>query len=192
MAKGISTIIFMLILGLAFTAQAQTNQEQVQMTDKKILIAYFSHSGNTREVANQIQALTGGELFEVKTVKQYSTNYNTVVQEAREEQDNGARPELAVKVDNMADYDIVILGYPNWWGTIPMGLFTFLEAYDFAGKTIAPFCTHEGSRMGGSARDIARLCPDATVVEGLPVRGGSVKNAGKDVEAWLRKLGLIG
>lgn len=192
MTKGIATIVFTLIMAWAFTAQAQTNQTQVQMTDKKILIAYFSHSGNTREVAGQIQALTGGDLFEVKTLRQYSTNYNTVLQEAREEQDNDVRPELSVSIDNWADYDMVILGYPNWWGTMPMALFTFLEQYDFSGKTIAPFCTHEGSRMGSSARDIARLSPNATVAEGLPIRGGSVKNAGNDVAAWLKKLGIIG
>lgn len=180
-----------LILSLAITAQAQTNQEQTNMNDKKILVAYFSHSGNTREVARQIQALTGGELFEIKTVQQYPAEYNAVVQQAKEEQNRDFRPELATNVDNMQDYDVIILGYPNWWGTIPMALFTFLEQYDFAGKTIVPFCTHEGSRMGSSVRDITRLCPNATIAEGLAIRGGGVKNAGSDLEAWLTKLELI-
>lgn len=179
-----------LMLALSTGVQAQTTQEQTKMNDQKILVVYFSHSGNTREVANQIQALTGADIFEVKTVRQYSSNYNTVTQEAQQEQNGDARPKLAAGIDNLADYDVVILGYPNWWGTIPMGLFTFLESYDFAGKTIAPFCTHEGSRMGSSVRDIAKLCPDATITEGLPIRGGSVKSAGDDVQAWLKKLGL--
>ncbi len=86
----------------------------------------------------------------------------------------------------MADYDIVYLGYPNWWGTMPMAVWTFLEAYDFSGKTIVPFCTHEGSRMGNSEQDIKKLCPEATVLKGLPIKGSDVEKADKNIEAWIR------
>jgi flavodoxin len=90
----------------------------------------------------------------------------------------------------MESYDVIYLGYPNWWGTFPMAVFTFLEAYDFSGKTIIPFCTHEGSGMGGSERDIKKLCPGARVEKGLPIKGGSVQGAEKEISSWLQKLGM--
>lgn len=87
----------------------------------------------------------------------------------------------------MDQYDTIILGYPNWWGTFPMAVFTFLEEYDFTGKTILPFCTHEGSGLGGSERDIKRICPTATVAKGLAIHGSNVKNANETIKAWLLK-----
>lgn len=94
-------------------------------------------------------------------------------------------------VDNIDSYDIIYIGYPNWYGTMPMVAFTFLEGYDFSGKTIAPFCTHEGSRIGSSERDIKKLCPDANVLSGLAIRGGSVERADKDIINWLKRLDLM-
>ena len=91
----------------------------------------------------------------------------------------------------MDDYDVIFLGYPNWWGTIPMPLYTFLEEYDFSGKTIIPFCTHEGSRLGSSVQDITALCPQSTILDGLAVRGGNVSDAQDDVTAWLQELEII-
>ncbi len=172
-------------------AQNSSSQEQMEMNNSKILVAYFSHSGNTKVIAEQIHKLAGGDIFEIKTVHQYPQDYNAVVKEAREEVDSNSRPELASSVENMAAYDIIILGYPNWWNTMPMGVFTFLEQYDFSGKTIVPFCTHEGSRLGNSVRDIAKLCPQAKVMEGLAIRGGTVTKAQADVADWLRKLAII-
>jgi flavodoxin len=156
----------------------------------KSLIAFFSHSGNTEVIANTIKENAGGDLFQIKTIESYPTNYNAVVDKARQEQDAGCRPELAIKVTDMDSYDVIYIGYPNWWSTIPMAIFTFFESYDFWGKTIIPFCTHEGSGMGRSARDIKKLCPNSNVLEGLAIRGSSVNRAGKDVAAWLRKLGI--
>jgi flavodoxin len=98
---------------------------------------------------------------------------------------------LAAKVENINSYDVVFVGYPDWWGTMPMAVFTFLEEYNFSGKTIVPFCTHEGSGLGRSVEDIRKLCPQSTIVEGLAVRGSSVKNAQNDVSDWLRKIGMI-
>jgi flavodoxin len=158
----------------------------------KILIAYFSHSGNTRTIAGEIQKITGGALFEISTVTPYPKDYNTVVNIARREQDQNNRPRLAVELDGMQAYEVVFLGYPNWWSTMPMAVFTFLESYNFSGKTILPFCTHEGSRMGHSESDIARLCPRATVSGGLAVTGASVKNARDDVTRWIEKAGIKG
>jgi flavodoxin len=94
-------------------------------------------------------------------------------------------------VADMDSYEVIYLGYPNWWGTMPMAVFTFLDSYDFSGKTIIPYCTHEGSGMGSSERDIKKLCPHAKVLSGLAIKGGTVGKADKDLANWLRKLDLI-
>lgn len=157
----------------------------------KVLIAYFSHSGNTRIVAETIQKLTGGDLFAIETVTPYPQDYNTVVEIAKREQTANERPALTAQVADMASYDTLILGYPNWWSTIPMPVFTFLEGYNFSGKVILPYCTHEGSAMGHSERDIARLCPGAEVKSGLPIRGSSVHAAQAAVSDWLKRSGVL-
>lgn len=153
-----------------------------------VLIAYFSKTGNTETIANMIAGQTGGELFKVETVIPYPEDYDETVDIAREEQDNDARPELSTHVEDMSQYDIIYLGYPNWWGTMPQAMFTFLEEYDFSGKTTIPFCTHGGSALGRSEGDIASLVPDATLLERLAVRGTDVDNAQADVEEWISSL----
>jgi flavodoxin len=101
----------------------------------------------------------------------------TRLDQAKREQQANLRPELTGQVQNMDSYDVIFIGYPNWWGTMPMPVFTFLAEHDFAGKTIVPFCTHEGSRMGRSVKDIAAACPGAIVLEGVAIRGSEVQNA---------------
>lgn len=166
---------------------------------KKCLIAYFSRKGqnyvngsivnllvgNTEVAAKIAQEVTGGDLFEISAVKTYPVDYTETTEVAQDEKRNNERPELAAHVDNIEEYDVIILGYPNWWGTMPMAVFTFLEEYDFAGKTILPFCTHEGSGMGGSERDIKRICPSAKVEKGIAIHGGSVKSAAGTIKSWL-------
>jgi flavodoxin len=161
-------------------------------TGGKILVAYFSWGGNTRLIANQIHQSVGGDIFEIKTVTPYPTQYTPTTEVAKREQQADARPILAARVNNMDSYDVIFLGYPNWWGTIPMALFTFLEQYDFSGKTIIPFCTHEGSALGRSVSDITKLAPQATVLEGLAVRGGRVggDSARDAVTQWLNRLDI--
>lgn len=161
------------------------------MNNKKILVAYFSLSGNTCKAARQLQSLTGADFLEVKAAKQYAANYNAVVQEAKEEKAAEARPELVGGIDNMAAYDVIILGYPIWWWTMPMAMFTFLEQYDFSGKIIAPFCTHGGTSFGESLGDIARLAPGAAIAEGLSLRDSSVDRAQSDIKDWLQKLEIL-
>lgn len=165
----------------------------------KTLIAYFSRAGNnyvggsiinlpignTETAAKMIEELIGGDLFQISPVKTYSEDYNTCTEEAKKELRADARPELASYPESIHGYDTIILGYPNWWGTMPMPVWTFLERFDFSGKTILPLCTHEGSGMGHSEADIKKLCPGATVKKGLAIRGGSVKNAGKEIAACL-------
>jgi len=169
------------------------------------LIAYYSRPGNnyvngnivnlpvgnTEVAAKMIQKRTGGDLFRIDTVKDYPVDYTEATDVAKEELRQNARPELSGRVDNLAGYDVVFLGYPNWWGTMPMAVFTFLEGCYFSGKTIVPFCTHEGSGMGRSERDIRKLCPDARVSTGLPIRGGGVQEAEEDIATWLGSLGGI-
>jgi len=165
---------------------------QAQAASKKILVVYFSHSGNTREIANQIHKNVGGDVFEIQPVTPYPTDYNTVVNQAKQELNNPAyKPALKAKVNNIKQYDIIFIGYPNWWGTYPAPVKTFLSEYDLSGKTIVPFCTHEGSRLGRSVSDLKLLCPKSTILEGLAVRGSDVKKAQNDVAQWLRKLKLI-
>lgn len=159
----------------------------------KILIAYFSKTNNTGTVAGHIQSLVGGDLFQVAAKKPYPADYRETTRVAREELDNDERPELAaaLSAEDMEKYDVIFLGYPIWWGTFPMAMFTFLERYDLSGKTIVPFCTHERSGIARSPADIEKLCPDSTVLRGLAVRGGAVGSARNDVADWLRRLGYI-
>lgn len=157
----------------------------------RTLVVYFSRTNNTRIVAEQIHGLVGGDLFRVVPKTPYPEDYRETTRIARAELDNDARPEVAetIPVGEMDKYDVIFLGYPIWWGTMPMAYFTFLEQYDFSGKTVIPFCTHGGSGLGRSTADIARLCPGATIREGLAIRGASAGQAGDDVADWLRKLG---
>ena len=155
-----------------------------------ILVVYFSHSGNTREIAGQIQAITGGDILEIQSQKPYPKDYDAVVEQARIELDSGYIPVLKAKIKNIEKYETVIIGYPNWWATIPAPVKTFLSEYDFSGKSIAPFCTHEGSGLGRSVTDISKLCAGAKMLEGLEIRGSGVKNAQSKVSEWLRKIKL--
>ncbi|WP_199172669.1 flavodoxin [Petrotoga sp. 9PWA.NaAc.5.4] len=155
--------------------------------NKKILIAYFSWDGNTKTIAEKIQSQKGGDLFEVRTAKPYSSNYQTVLREAKREQQEGMKPELITHVENMDEYDIIILGYPNWWGTIPMPIVSFLEEYDFSGKTILPFCSHGGGELGRSVSDITKLVPNAKVGRGLPIYYSGGSDLDSKIKKWLEE-----
>lgn len=150
-----------------------------------ILIAYFSKTGNTEEVANRIQELTGGDLFRIETAQPYPEDYTETTQIAQEELENNARPELTGEVENMEDYDTLFIGYPIWWHTAPMAVYTFLESYDLSGKTVIPFCTSGGSDIEESMPAIQELCPDSNILEGLTA------NNLDDVEPWIESLGVL-
>lgn len=141
--------------------------------------------GNTEIAASIIKELTDADLFQIVPQQAYSKSYNTCIAEAQADQKRNARPELKNWLDRLDGYDKIYLGYPNYWGTMPMAVFTFLEHYDFAGKTIKPFCTHEGSGLGSSVGDIKRLCPKAVVEKGIAIRGGTAKQSVKDIQKWL-------
>lgn len=140
--------------------------------------------GNTEVAANMIAEVTGADLFKLEPVVEYSTDYTECTNEAAEDKRKNARPDLIKYPDSLDAYDTIYLGYPNYWGTAPMAVFTFLERYDFSGKTIKPFCTHEGSGMGSSERDIKKSCPGATVEKGLAIHGADVNSAKKAIEKW--------
>ena len=153
--------------------------------DGKILIAYFSWGGNTKGVAEEIRRQTGADLFEITMVNPYSSDYNTVLDEAQRDQKAQARPELASHVENMEQYDTIMIGYPNWWASIPMPVASFLEEYDFSSKTILPFCSHGGGRFGQSLTAIAKLVPDAAMGEALSVHYSGGSELPDDVAEWL-------
>ena len=163
---------------------AHPDQNEVNM----ILVVYFSHSGNTREIADQIHKYVGGDIFEIQAVDPYPDDYDAVVKQARQELDSGYKPTLKTKLKDIKPYDVVFIGYPNWCGTIPAPVRVFLSEYDLSGKTIVPFCTNEGSGLGRSVEDLSKLCPKATLLDGLALRGSTVKTAQNKVSEWLRKI----
>lgn len=163
---------------------------------RKVLIAYYSRTGNTKEIADQIQMQTGGDLFQLQTVHTYPAEYRATTDQAKRELERNFRPQLVSDVPNIASYDTIFVGYPNWWGTFPMAYFTFFEKYRFAGKVLIPFCTHEGSGLGGSVADMRKLCPNAQIREGIAIRGGNsgtVRSsaARQEVSQWLRQLNVL-
>ena len=147
--------------------------------------------GNTEVIARKIKGLTGSDLFQIETVKPYPKDYTETTRVSQDELSQNARPELTETIADIDSYEVIYLGYPNWWGTMPMAVCTFLDSYDFSGITIVPYCTHEGSGLGSSERDIKKLCPTAKVLSGLAIKGGTVGRADNDVATWLKRLGLI-
>ena len=174
----------------------------MEFNNKKVLIAFFSRNGdnysngaivnlevgNTEIIANMIQKHTGGELFKIDTVKDYPQDYMKTTEVAKEELNNGEYPELSNYLDDIEDYDFIFLGYPNWWSTMPMAVFSFLEHYNFDNKIIIPFCTHEGSGMGRSENDIKKFAPNSEIAKGLAIKGSLVNNSEKIVLDWINNL----
>ena len=158
----------------------------------KVLIAFFSWGGNTRGIAHEIQRQTGYDIFEIEPIPAYSDDYNTVLMEAQRDQHNQARPEIEGHVDNMDTYDTILLGYPNWWASIPMPIASFLEEYDFTGKRIIPFCSHGGGRFGQSLTAIAKLASASNIGTGLSVHYSGGSSLPSDIAAWLEGNGLTG
>jgi formylglycine-generating enzyme required for sulfatase activity/flavodoxin len=156
----------------------------------KTLIAFFSWGGNTKGIAQQIQRRSGADLFEITLTKPYSSDYSTALDEAQRDQRRQARPEIAGKVSNIEQYGVILLGYPNWWASIPMPIATFLEQYDFSGKTIIPFCSHGGGRLGQSVTAIAKLAPSSVIGEPLSVHYSGGGSLGSDIAKWLEANGV--
>lgn len=169
------------------TEEENSNQEN---GSGKTLVLYFSMSGNTERVANFIHEAVGGDIIKLETEQTYPSDYNELVDYAQEEQRENARPTLSTKIDNIDEYDTIFLGYPNWWGDMPMPIYSFLDEYDLSGKTIAPFITHGGSGLSGTPRNIAEEEPDATVTDGLAIRDDDSADSQADVNEWLSEIGF--
>ena len=171
----------------------------------KTLIAFFSRAdenyfggamryvkvGNTEIVAGIIKDLIPADTFKIEMKNPYSPVYMTCIEEAKKDLRAKARPELVSMPESIDEYDTVILAYPNYWGTMPMAVYTFLENFDFSGKTILPLCTNEGSGMGSSEREIKKTCPGANVKKGLPITGSAAASSKSSVERWLKANGLM-
>ena len=170
-----------------------------------VLVVYFSHAGenysvgvieegNTAKMGKIIAEQMGADIFELVPVVEYPMDYDSCLDVATEEQRTNARPEYVDEIENWDQYDTVFIGYPIWWGEIPNIVYTFMEAYDFTGKNVIPFNTHEGSGQARSQRDIEELLTSATVLKGLAVRGSKAQNdaegTGADVANWLKSIGL--
>lgn len=179
-------------------------KNEIMDKEKKVLVTFFSHTGenysvgyiekgNTHIIAEMIAEAAGGAMFEIVPVSGYPKSYNACIDVAKKEQAASARPEIEEDIA-VEDYDIIFVGYPNWWGDMPMPVYTFIEKHSWNGKTVVPFCTHEGSGLSGTERKIAVACKGATVQKGLAVRGSAAQNsreqAKKSVVSWLSGLGL--
>ena len=177
------------------TACAQNNNKNTSdMNGKKILVAYFSWSGNTAEAAKPIAQKPGADLFEIVRVKPYPTDYEPCTEDAKAEKERGERPEITARVENMAQYDVVFVCAPVWWYTAPMPVFTFLEQYDFAGKTVIPFCTAY-SGPSSTLRDIVKATPKSDHRDGICVVTKEMGGKGMDrkhgeIDKWLAGMGF--
>ena len=200
MKRKVFTLLAILAAALPAISQAQNITKD--MKDKKVLVAFFSRTGenyavghiekgNTHIVAEMIAEETGGTLFQIEPVMPYPDDYDECVDIAKKELETNARP--AVKGDiAVEDYDIIFIGYPNWWGNMPMAVYTFIEKHDWNGKTVVPFCTHEGSGLSDTERKLKNACKGASVQKGLAVHGTTAQNsreqARKTVENWLERV----
>ena len=165
---------------------------------KNILIVYYSRKGqnywagsiknlpkgNTAVAAEFIQKAVGGDIFEIDTVNPYPEDYTACINQAKAELRSKARPEIKKYLDSIEKYDTIFVGFPNWWGTMPMCMFTFLEHYDFGGKTVIPFCTNEGSGMGSSEKDLKKVCKGADLKPGLSITGNRVNQMESQIKTW--------
>ena len=166
----------------------ETNQNE---NSANSLVVYFSWSGNTENVAEAIAEQTGSDIFKIIPETPYSDDYNTVIDVAQSEQRSNARPSISGSISNIEQYDVIYVGFPNWWGDMPMILYTFFDTYDLSGKTVAPFCTSGGSGLSNTVNTIKELEPSADVLNGLHIGSGSASNPDNAVSKWLTELGLI-
>lgn len=194
----------------------ETNKELAQVETPKMLVAYFTYAenaqlssdvdvsssasiqryndnltGNVGLMAHAIADLTGAELFSILTINKYPDNYDDTVDQGQQENTEQVRPELAAQIEKLQEYDVIFLGYPNWWYDMPMAMYSFLEAYDLSGKTIVPFSTSGGSGFSDTIETITAVQPQAILEEGLTIHSSNIENAQEDVQAWLKELGYI-
>ena len=194
-------LLTLAVLGYNLSVFAQNTKGE---GNAKVLVSFFSHTGenygvgviekgNTHIVAEMIAEETGGKLFEIATVKPHPKTYKECVDVAKKEKESSARPALKADIA-IDDYDVIFIGYPNWWGEMPMAVYSFIEKHNWQGKKVVPFCTHEGSGLSSTEQSLKKACKGATVLSGLAMRGTTAQNeranAGKDVKTWLARLNI--
>lgn len=193
--KAVLSTFLMAMMSVSCNAGEPENENQdndrIDGTDKKMLVVYYSWSGNTRTIAQYIQEATGADIFEVELTDPFSTDYNTVAQEYREDNRTGTNRKLKNKVENLSDYDIIFLGAPIWGGTRALPVKSFLLEHDLSDKTVAPFTTHGGGGAGSCFNDMKREAPKAKFLEGLALAGSQADNSKNTVERWLNSIGVL-
>lgn len=205
--KLILIVVLIIALGGFFLFKNNNGgKTMAEVSNHKVLVAYFSRTGeqysvgnitegNTAIIAKMIANKTGGDLFEIKVKNDnYPKGYTALTEYAQQEKRNNARPEIVDKVNNFTDYDTIFIGYPNWWGDMPMPVYTFLESYDFTDKNIVPFCTHEGSGLGGTQNKVQNAAKGSKLLDGFAIYGHTAQNdrteAEKQVTQWLKGIGF--
>lgn len=193
------------------SVSGQQTPVTVSRTEGKVLVAYFSVpetdgvdassgasrlvtdgklQGNTEYVATVVSEATGGELFEIKTVHTYPGSHKALIDAAKKESDENARPKLATHIRSLKEYDVIFVGFPNWWYDMPKPLYTFFDEYDFSGKTVVPFCTHGGSRFSSAIKTIREMEKNATVLDGYAIARDRVGNSKEGILKWLERIGM--
>ena len=198
--RKITLLLAGILLSIAcYGYQKNVTKSDLMMNKGKILIVFFSHSGenygvgnikvgNTKLVAEHIQKRTGGDLFEIEAEKSYNMPYNQLVNIAKEEAEKNEKPAFKVGIKNINQYDTIFIGGPIWWGTYPQVMFTFFDKYSLNGKTIIPFVTHEGSGLANTVNDLRRIYPAAKVLDGFAIFGHEVRTNMNKVDNWVEYI----
>lgn len=214
---GVTVLAVAAALGVPNTGKAADVDNSTKQTTRpvqtggKVLVAYFSVpetdgvdassgasrlvtggklQGNTEYVATVISEATDGDLFEIKTVHTYPGSHKELIDAAKKESDDNARPRLATHIKNLKEYDVIFVGFPNWWYDMPKPLYTFFDEYDFSGKTVVPFCTHGGSRFSSAVKTIREMEKNATVLNGYTINRDRVAETKEGILKWLEKIGM--
>lgn len=209
----VTSCLFFVYAGTDRQVNTPISLSEIQLTNKnKILVTYFTWPepdgvdassgasrvvaegkvyGNTEYVAQMISRQTGADLFAIQTVRTYPSPHRPLIEAAKKEAEANERPQLKKRIENLSDYDVIFVGYPNWWYDMPMVIYTFFDEYDFSGKTIIPFVTHGGSRFSQSVETIKEMEKSATVIQGPSVAGRNVPDAEESIKAWLENQGFL-
>lgn len=184
-------LLLIVVLASFGSVNGHTTSRENKQKKEKVLIAYFSKTGNTKEVANFIQSFTGGTLVQIQTKQQYPREYQAATEFAKQEKESNARPVLTTKIENMADYDVMYIGFPIWWSYTPMAVASFLESYDLSNKTVIPFATDGGGGVGEAFSFVEKLTPKSTHKKGFITNGTRASRSELDVKHWLENIGVI-
>ena len=190
-------ILAIMVSGCSSTRKPEGNAESAvsvesgSSLESSKLIVYYSLSGNTKFAAEHIQSLTGADISAVELVEPYSEEYQITLDRANQERESGILPQLAGSIDNLADYDVIFIGSPNWFGSLSLPVLSFLDSHDLSGKTIVPFVTFGGGGLQNTIADLRTLVPNAVVLEEFGVAGSAVENSQAEIAQWLERIGMI-